>query len=28
MTGDRLRLDRASVLGPVSDALPGNRQPV
>ena len=28
MTGDRLQLDRASVLGPVSDALPGNRQPV
>ncbi|HEV8651367.1 MAG TPA: hypothetical protein VG276_18715 [Actinomycetes bacterium] len=27
MTGDRLRLDRASVLGPVTNALPGDRQP-
>jgi hypothetical protein len=27
MIGDRLRLDRASVLGPVADALPSERQP-
>jgi hypothetical protein len=28
MVGDRLQLDRQSVLGPVADALPGERQPV
>jgi hypothetical protein len=28
MVGDRLRLDRRSVLGPVADALPAERQPV
>lgn len=28
MVGGRLRLDRASVLGPVADALPEDRQPV